>query len=77
MNHLVAQIWTMGSLAPDPPTPLSLISGETEIDEDVGKIGFTADVAMRLAAERPPEAKSNVTVIHPGDASNQGLADSA
>jgi hypothetical protein len=65
-----------------PPPPLTLVAGvarpEPVVEEnDLGKIGFTVDVAMRLVAERLADQDFGSPVSYLEHATPQDLADSA
>jgi hypothetical protein len=66
----------------DVPTPLTLVAApappDTVVEEiDIGKIGFTVDVAMRLVAERLADQDFGSPVSYLEQATPQDLADSA
>lgn len=52
---------------------------QSELDADREKIGFTVDVAMRLAAEREgdDDVNGSVTILEPKAMKLQDLADTA
>ena len=52
---------------------------QSELDADREKVGFTADVAMRLAAERKgdDDVEGSVTFLEPRSLKQPDLADTA
>jgi hypothetical protein len=63
-------------------TPLTLVTGKTHTEavveeNDLGKIGFTVDVAMRLVADRLADQDFGSPVSYLEHTTPQDLADSA
>jgi len=81
MNPLVHVLRGAVPEKPDVTTPLTLVVSsppEIEVDEiDLGKIGFTVDVAMRLVAERLADQDFGSPVSYLERKTSPELADSA
>jgi hypothetical protein len=74
MEALIPDFWGNGTATGETATVLSLVPDTPEVDDDEYKIGFTADVVVRLAAE---EHAGDGTVTFLRQSTRHNLAESA
>jgi hypothetical protein len=77
MKSLIPDFWGNGSGTSESAALLSLVLDTPEVDDEENKIGFTADVVVRLAIEQRTGENEDGSVTYLRQSTYRNLAESA